>query len=143
MSLARILFGFNSQSVDPVNIAVPWQNSTQDGLFRMNYSDEKAIETNLRVWAKTNRGERPMRFDFGLDARRMLFEPELITKDALKSRAREQLNRFFGFLRIDNLEVLTSEDVVDLADNTVRFILEVTFKNKEDKKIKISEEIGA
>ncbi len=138
----RLIYGFLSQSTDPLNLTIPWQISNRDGMFQMNYSREKAVETNLRAWAKTNWGERPMRFRFGLDAQRMLFEPSSVTKEVLTNNARDQLNRFFGFLKIVQLDVLTSDDNVDLPDNTVRFILVATFKDNENKKIKISEDVG-
>lgn len=142
MTIPRRIYGFLSQSSDPLNLTVPWVVSDRDGMFKMNSSREKAVETNLRVWAKTNWGDRPMRFHFGLDARRMLFEPESVTKEVLLNNARDQLNRFFGFLNIDRMEVLTSDDDADIPDNTIRFILRASFKDNEDKQVKISEEIG-
>lgn len=142
MPIARLIYGFLSQSTDPYNLVIPWRTSNQDGMFQMNFSLEKAVETNLRAWAKTNRGDRPMRFDFGLDARRMLFEPVPVVKEVLLNRARDQLKRFFGFIKIDKLDVLTSDDSADISPNYVRFVLEGTFRDNEDKKIKVSEDIG-
>ena len=142
MVIPRLIYGFLSQSSDPLNFVIPWRISNQDGMFQMNYSRETAIETNLRAWAKTNWGERPMRFRFGLDTRRMLFEPEPIMKEVLINNARDQLNRFFGFLDIKTLAVLTQEDDINLPDNTVRFLLVATFTDDENQQVKISEDIG-
>lgn len=142
MVLPRLLYGFLSQSTDPINLVVPWRTSDQDGLFQMNYSLERAVETNLRVWAKTNRGERPMRFEFGLDARRMLFEPEPLAKEFLLNRARQQLTRYFGFLQIQELDVITSSESEELEQNSIRIVIRAQFKDSEDKRIFVSETIG-
>lgn len=142
MAIARLLYGFLSQSTDAYNIKIPWQISNQDGMFTMNYSLEESIKDNLRAWAKTNWGDRPMRFRFGLDTKRALFEPETISKDIIENNAKEQLSRFFPYLSIKRLEVLTSRDSDDLPENTIRFVLEATYRDNEDKKIFISEDIG-
>ena len=142
MVLPRLLYGFLSQSTDPINLTIPWQTSDQDGLFQMNYSLEKAVETNLRSWAKTNRGERPMRFEFGLDARRMVFEPEPIAKEFLLNRARQQLTRYFGFLQINELDVIISSEDEGLSENNIRIVIRAQFKDDENKKIFVSEEVG-
>lgn len=142
MTIPRLLYGYLSQSTDAYNLTIPWRDSAQDGLFQMNYSLQEAVETNLRAWAKTNRGDRPMRFDFGLDAYRVLFEPNPIAKEILLNRARDQMQKYFGFIKIKRLEVLTNDDSEDVLPNSVRFVLEGTFKDNEDKKIKVSEDIG-
>jgi len=137
----RLLYGFLSQSSEAINLTIPWAASDQDGLFRMNYSKEEAVKTNLIAWAKTNRGERPMRFDFGLDTRRYLFEPEEIAKEQLKNRARQQLSKYFSYLQIVKLDVLTSSDTN--LENTIKFILEVKFSDEEEGKvIKVSVDVG-
>jgi phage baseplate assembly protein W len=142
MAIARLLYGFLSQSTDAYNIKIPWQISNQDGMFRMNYSIEDSIRDNLIVWAKTNWGDRPMRFRFGLDTKRALFEPESISKDIIENNAKDQLAKFFPFLNIKRLEVLTSKDVDSIPDNTIKFILEATYRDDENKKISINEDIG-
>lgn len=142
MVIPRLIYGFLSQSTDPLNLTIPWRISNQDGMFQMNYSREKAVETNLRAWAKTNWGERPMRFHFGLDVRRMLFEPEPIAKEVLLNNARSQLSKYFSFLKIETLSVLSQEDDNNLPDNTIRFSLSATFTDDQERKVKISEDIG-
>lgn len=141
MAIARLLYGFLSQSTDAYNIKIPWQISNQDGMFRMNYSIEDSVRDNLIVWAKTNWGDRPMRFRFGLDTKRAIFEQESIAKDLIENNAKDQLSKFFPFLKIKRLEVLTSRDA-DLPENTIKFILEATYRDDENKKIVIDETIG-
>lgn len=126
--IPRKVYGFLSQSTKPLNLQIPWKNSTQDGNFAMNYTQVDAILTNLTAWAHTNWGERPMRFRFGLDARRYIFEPESLTKEGLISNAQDQLAKYFGYLEIKSIQVLTQEDDSNLLNNTVRFILDAEFQ---------------
>ena len=138
----RLLYGYLSQSSDPYNLSIPWRNSVTDGLFQMNYAIEDAITDNLKVWAKTNWGERPMKFQFGLDAKRALFEPMPIAKEIILNNARNQLSKYFGFLNIKELSVKTPDDDNSLNENSVIFTLVATFKDDENKQVKVSENIG-
>lgn len=142
MAIPRMLTGFLSQSTDPYNIKLPWQISEQDGLFAMNYRIEDATRDNLLAWAKTNWGERPYSFRFGLDARRYLFEPVIRAKEALLMNAKDQIPRYFPFLKITFLDFLTSEDDEQIGENAIVFRFEAVFRDNEDRKISISEEIG-
>lgn len=137
----RLIYGFLSQSIDPYNLSYPWQTSTQDGMFKMNYSIEDAVITNVKMWLKTNWGERPMRFFFGLDARRALFENEAQAKDLIETNARAQLGKYFKFLNIKELKVFTRDDDADLQDNQVRFYLKANFRNDPIKVMEISTQI--
>ncbi len=134
----RIIYGFLSQSVDPYNLSYPWQISNQDGMFQMNYTIEDAVITNIKMWVKTNWGERPMRFTFGLDARRAIFENEPIAKDLLENNARSQLSKYFKFLTIETLKVYTPADDSNLPDNHLRFYLKASFKNDPIKIVEVS-----
>lgn len=141
MATPRLLYGFLSQSTEPINVSIPWRVSNRDGAFRMNYSLEAAVQDDLKVWAQTNWGERPMRFRFGLDARRYVFEPKTTAKQNILDNAREQLDRYFPFLQIERLDVISNEDDPNLSDYSIKFILEASFKDS-NKRIKISENVG-
>lgn len=138
----RLIYGFLSQSTDAFNISIPWRPSERDGLFRMNYSLEESVTDNLISWAKTNWGERVYRFRYGLDAGRYIFEPIPIMREALLQNAKEQLRRYFSFLEIDNLQIVTSEDDRSLDDNQAVFVLEAHFKDNEERRVKVSTEVG-
>lgn len=127
MAIPRLLTNFLSQSTDPINIKVPWQISDQDGMWMMNYSKEDAVRDNVLVWAKTNWGERPYRFRFGLDARRIL------------DNARDQLPKYFPFLTVQELNVLTTDDDPNIQENAVIFYLKAEFDG--NKRIIINETI--
>lgn len=139
MAIPRLLTNFLSQSTDPINIKVPWQISDQDGMWMMNYSKEDAVRDNVLVWAKTNWGERPYRFRFGLDARRYLFEPREIAKAKILDNARDQLPKYFPFLTVQELNVLTTDDDPNIQENAVIFYLKAEFDG--NKRIIINETI--
>ena len=138
--LPRLTYGFLSSSINPINIKMPWQVSEKDGLFAMNYSTVDSIGDNLQNWAKTNKGERVMDSDFGLDARRNLFNPEIVVKDVLKNNAREQLKKYFPDLLVSSLEVRVAGDGESgLPSNSIVFSLEVSPASDQNTKIKIQE----
>ncbi len=119
---------------------MPWQVSEKDGLFAMNYSTVDSIADNLQSWAKTNKGERVMDADFGLDARRNLFNPEIVVKDVLKNNAREQLKKYFPDLLVSSLEVRVAGDGESgLPSNSIVFSLEVSPASDQNTKIKVQE----
>lgn len=140
--IPRLLYGFLSQSSDPYNLSLPWQFSNQDGLFKMNYDIVAAAKDNLKAWAHTNWGERLGRFRYGLDARRYLFEPVPIAKVNILQNARDQLPRFFSYLSIDKLEILSNDDDQTIPENGVIFSLRAHFKENENKTISLDEIIN-
>lgn len=140
--IPRLLYGFLSQSVDPYNIALPWQSSNQDGLFKMNYNIVDASRDDLKAWAHTNWGERLGRFRYGLDARRYLFDPIPVAKMNILQNARDQLPRFFAYLVIDKLEILSNDDDNSIPENAVIFSLKAHFKENENKTISLEEVIA-
>ena len=121
--LPRILYGFLSASAEPINPKLPWQPSDKDGLFKYNYSTIRADYDNIVSWIKTNKGERVMDFEFGLDVRRSLFEPEIKMKDILTQNAREQFPVYFKSLTLEEFSILTADDDSSLAENSVRIIV--------------------
>lgn len=138
----RFIYAFISQSIDPYNIAFPWQSSVQDGLFKMNYDLVDATKDNLKLWANTNWGDRPMKFRFGLDAMRYLFEEEETSKNKIKENALSQLPTYFPYIEIINLGVMTFSDDESLNQNTIRFRLDCKIQSDPFRTITIDEVIG-
>lgn len=64
-----------------------------------------------------------MRFSFGLDARRYLFEQERIAKSAILSNAQQQLPLYFPHVKIIELKAQSNEDDPNIPPNTIRFFL--------------------
>ncbi len=142
MALVRNIYGFLSASTDPYNMSIPWKISVQDGAFQMNYKKSDAIRDNLICWANTNWGERPMRFRFGLDARRSLFEPIEIAKEKLRNNTNQQLPIYFEEVVIDSLEVLSSQEDETVPENSLRYRLVVHLKEDETQVISINVVLG-
>lgn len=141
-NIPRLDYGFLSQSLDPINVMRPWQNSTRDGLFKMNYKPEDAERDNLLFWAKTNKGEYVMDPNFGLDIRRYIFGPIPILKDNVIQNAREQLPIYFPNVTAIKVEILTTEDNPDINDNAVIFKFEGHIKTDKKRYIRLEETIG-
>lgn len=142
MAISRFLYGFLSGSSDPYNISLPWRVSTQDGAFQMNYDRAQAARDNIIAWANTNRGERPMRFNFGLDARRALFEPIQTTKEILKNNTNQQFPVYFGFLKIESLEISSFDDDSSIKENEIRYKLKASFRDNPDLKVSVDLSLG-
>lgn len=131
MVVRRFLYGFLSQSTEAYGIAMPWKTSDEDGNFEMRYSFEESVKDNLIFWAKTNWGEIPYKFRFGLDARRYLFDPVEVAKERILQNARQQLRDYFPFLSINSLEVLTFDDRPDISENSILFVLSGVVNEQE------------
>lgn len=139
----RQVYGFVSQSVTPFNVALPWQSSVQDGLFKMNYSLKDAVFDDLKMWANTNRGERPFRRDFGLDARTVLFEQGPVAKEVLENRTRDQMRKYFRYLKIKRIQAVTENEDKALAANTIRLVLEFSLAENEQESFTFDKIVGA
>lgn len=108
----------------------------------MNRSIVDAERDSLILWAHTNKGERVYDFEFGLDARRYLFEPEPVVADILLHNARSQLQKYFPHLIVDKLEVLTPSKDNSIKSNSVRLILIARPKNSNSS-IELSEVLSS
>jgi hypothetical protein len=102
----------------------------------MNYSKKDAITDNLKCWAKTEWGGRPMNFFFGLNAQSQIFEQQDLAKEKLKEQGQAQLKKYFGFLNIQKFEIITSDA------NTVQIYLKASFVDEPKDVIEIRENIG-
>ena len=139
--IIRLQYNFLSQSIEPFNIALPWNFSTRDGMFKMNYSQDSAVRDDLLFWANTNKGEYVMDPEFGLDVRRYLFNPTSIIKDNLVQNAREQLPRYFPQLTATSIQVLTQDEIPEISDNEIIFKLDAFFTADKDRRVSIEESI--
>lgn len=111
-------------------------------MFSMNYSKKDAITDNLKCWAKTEWGGRPMNFFFGLNAQSQIFEQQDLAKEKLKEQGQAQLKKYFGFLNIQKFEIITSRENSSLDANTVQIYLKASFVDDPKDIIEIRENIG-
>ena len=113
----------------PVGYQFPFQVSSGSvGYFQMTQTQLEATKANLKVLILTNRGERPMNFDFGCNLREFLFEQ--LTRDELgqkiADRIAQQVSLWMPSVSLTNLNVMFSEDESSIAENEARVFL--TFK---------------
>lgn len=113
----------------PVGYSYPFQASSGSvGYFQMTGTQLDAVASNLRVLLLTNRGERPMNFDFGCNLREFLFEQS--TRDELGQRVADrviqQVVRWMPFVTLVTLNVLFTEDDPSVPENAM--LLSLTFK---------------
>lgn len=141
-NIPRLDYGFVSQSLDPINMKLPWQLSVRDGLFKMNYKIEDATIDELRFWAKTKKGEYIMDLKFGLDIPRYLFSPIPILKDNVQQNIREQMPLYFPDIKPYKVQILTTEDKPEINENTVLFRFEGTIVSDKTRQIKFEELVG-
>jgi len=137
---ARTIYGYQSASLAPLNIALPWSLGVNDGMFIMNRNQEDAERDNLLFWAQTNWGEIPYKFKFGLDARRYIFDQIPFLKQKIEDNAKSQLSRYFPYLKIIKLQVLTTDEDPNISPNEIRFYL--LAETPKGKKIEIQKTIG-
>lgn len=107
----------------------PFQVSSGSvGYFQMTNSELQAVSSNLRVLLLTNRGERPMNFDFGCNLREFLFEQA--SRDELGQRIADrviqQVTRWMPFVSLVRLNVLFTEDDSAVPENSM--LLKISFK---------------
>jgi len=98
--------------------------STQDGPYRLNKSLQEVVQQNLKNLVLTAPGERVMQPNFGVGARRFLFEQ--INGDSfnrLTSKIYEQVRAYMSFVIIEDIQILNSETDLNLSANEVRLII--------------------
>lgn len=142
MTTPRFLYGFLSQSSTPFGMDLPWRTSDQDGNFAATYTLEESVKNNLILWAKTNWGEIPYKFRFGLDARRYLFDPVSVMKNRIEENARSQLAQYFPFFKVKELSVLSYDDDDSISENSIVFKLRGLVKDNEFSEISLEMEIS-
>lgn len=142
MATPRLIYGFLSQSSNPYGMELPWRTSDRDGNFASTYTLEDSVRTNLIFWAKTNWGEIPYKFRFGLDARRYLFDPVSVMKNRIEENARSQLAQYFPFFKVTELQVISYEDDDTIQENSIIFKLRGLVKEKEFSEISLEIEVN-
>lgn len=106
-----------------LNIQFPFKDS-QDGFFLdLNYTDTKALVSDLMHLLLTNEGERLYMPNFGTNLRKFIFEPnDNKTKGDIKSHLQEVIKRYIPNLVINDVLVEDSE----LSDHLVTVRLDYT-----------------
>lgn len=95
-----------------IGIALPFGEKP---LFKLNYTTQDQVKTNLINFMLTNRGERPFNPHFGADLRKFIFEQETST-DELKERIYDKLNLYFPQITVKelNFDVVRDKNTVEI-----------------------------
>ena len=113
-----------ANKLEGISVSLPLTYDSVDGPYELNKNLRDVVKQNLKNLVLTSPGERVMLPDFGVGARRFLFEPNtgLVFSD-LKSRITSQLTKYLPFIQLEDLIVLTSEQDASLSPNSARLIL--------------------
>lgn len=86
--------------------------------FKLSYTTEEQAISNLKNLLLTRKGERPFQPLFGTDVYSLLFEQiEVNASEKLKVGITEDIKFWLPYIIIDNIEVITKEDLnrVDIS----------------------------
>ena len=98
-------------------VKLPLSRNNKGGYSLIQTYDELAAQ-NLKMLVLTCPGERIMDPEFGVGARRFLFENMgQSTFRSFEVRLRQQQQKYLPYLKIENIEFLTSEVDQTLGDN--------------------------
>jgi len=100
-------------------VKLPIHRSLEDG-FALIKNYNELVEQNLKMLVLTAPGERMMDPEFGVGARRFLFEnmgPSTYTN--FESRLRQQQRKYLPYLTIEKVEFIDSRANSNLGENTL------------------------
>jgi phage baseplate assembly protein W len=93
-----------------LNIQFPFKDSPDGFFLNLNYTDSKAIVSDLMHLLLTNQGERLYNPNFGTNLRKFIFEPnDSKTKGDIKNHIQEVVKRYIPNLVINDVLVEDSE----------------------------------
>lgn len=119
----------NLKYTRPIGILLPFNEPK--GIFKLGYTNEEQVFSNLKNLLLTARGERYMLPTFGTDIRTLLFE-NISSEDnffnALKDEITNSINEWMPYLVIDTLEVKMADDQDDQKDHAIkiRLVVQIT-----------------
>ena len=100
-----------------ISISLPISRNNNDGFSLLKNYDQVAAQ-NLRMLVLTSPGERMMDPDFGVGARRFLFEQMTQeTFERFRSRLLEQQRKYMPYLRIEDIQFSSPLSNPDLDEN--------------------------
>ncbi len=125
------IFPIDEQSRNAVGVAYPFSSFAVSGSspFKLNYTTQDQIKSNLTLFFTTNQNERPLNPNYGGGLKDILFEHlQTETFEIVEKRIKDNLSIYFPEVRLKNLEVLE-----DIDNNTLKVIMSyVIFNNNED-----------
>lgn len=125
------IFPIDEQPRNAVGVAYPFSSFAVSGSspFKLNYTTQDQIKSNLTLFFTTNQNERPLNPNYGGGLKDILFEQlQTETFEIVEKRIKDNLSIYFPEVKLKNLEVLE-----DIDNNTLKVIMSyVIFNNNED-----------
>lgn len=125
------IFPIDQQPRNAVGLAYPFSEFAVSGStpFRLNYTTQEQIKSNLIIYFTTSPGERPLNPNYGGGLQSFVFEQlSSNTLELVEKRIKDELAVVFPEVRLKKLEV---EENID--KNTLNLVMSYTvFNNNED-----------
>jgi len=106
-----------------ISPALPLAADEEDGLFRLNKTTKEVARQNLKMLILTSPGERVMNPQFGVGARRFLFE-SISDMSGLYSEILRQAPIYLPFIEIVDLLITPPGDGLGENPNTLKIVIE-------------------
>lgn len=110
----------------PIGVLLPFNNPK--GIFKLGYTNEEQVFSNLKNLLLTAKGERYMLPTFGTNIRTILFENISTEEDffnSLKEEITSAINEWMPYISISKLEVKLADDQDDQKDHAIKIVLNV------------------
>lgn len=130
------IFPIDKQPRNAVGLSYPFTTFATSGSvpFKLNYTTQEQIKSNLTIFFTTNKGERPLNPNYGGGLKNIVFEQlNSNTFDLVEKRIKDDLSLYFPEVKIKKLEVLENID-----NNTLNIVLSYTVFNNEEDTVEIN-----
>lgn len=117
------------------SVALPIIYSDADGPYSLNKDLLSVVKQNLKMLILTNPGERVMDTDFGVGAKKLLFENFSQAEfGRIQSVISDQVARYLPFVIVNDITILTKENNLAIDDNAISITISyfVPNLNKSD-----------
>ncbi len=131
-----------SNKLQGISVQLPLVYDPSDGPYRLNKTLREVVKQNLKNLILTSPGERVMLPDFGVGARRILFEPMAMAGGEFQSNLARQVSTYMPFVNIQEAQFITNEDDPTLKLNEARLILLYNLGDVNDSDILIITEVN-
>lgn len=97
-----------------MSIAYPVKKSN-DGFFEVTYNTLKTYASNINVLLRTNEGELPFDYEFGLPLMSSLFEPgDQSLIDTLKSVIKFKIKKYIPGVNIHSINITSDNESINI-----------------------------
>lgn len=116
----------NLKYAKPIGILLPFNEPK--GIFKLGYTNQEQVFSNLKNLLLTARGERYMLPTFGTDIQTVLFENISNEEDfyrRLENEIKSAIEEWMPYITISELRITLAEDQDDQKDHAVKISLGV------------------